>query len=57
MNWKFYILVHIALAVPAIILIYTLNYFTNKVYHNNDNDNVNDRNRIRNRKFHVIVIY
>ena len=35
----FYILVHIAHAVPVMMLIYTLNHLTNKVCHNNNNTN------------------
>ena len=44
----FYILVHTAQAVPAMMLIYTLSYFINKVYQNNDNNNKNnnDNNKI-----------
>ena len=40
----FYILVHIAQAVPVVMLIYSLNHFTNKVCHNNNNNTNNNNN-------------
>ena len=41
----FYILAHIAKAVPALILIYKLSDFTNKFYNNNNNNNNNNNDK------------
>ena len=38
----FFILVPIDQAVPVMMLIYSLNHFTNKVRHNNNNTNNNN---------------
>ena len=40
----YFIFYQIATALPALILIYALNDFTNKVYKNNNNNNNNNHN-------------
>ena len=50
----YFIFYQIATALPALILIYALNDFTNKVYKNNNNNNNNNNNHNNNNKFFII---